>query len=127
MYATLFVPDTNDQHFRARWKIRAQYIALIMVSVGVIPTSLYVAARIASVFMPMAPAPSHSDLVTTVLAGLTISLAVLALMIAGLAIWGYHAIKAEAQKTATTAAKAAALRYVKGAEIQANFAKKAAW
>lgn len=83
-----------------------------------VPTILWMAARIVPVFTPMATSPTHSDVVTTVLAGLTISLAVLALMGAGLAIWGVQAIKTEAKRTAVRAAGAAARKAFHGEEVQ---------
>lgn len=116
------VSEDNPQGYRR--KIIFQAITLIAVCVTV-PIALWIAVRIASVFTPMAPSPSHSDVVTTVLAGLTISIAVLALMVAGLAIWGYHAIKAEARKTAIRAARVAAIKSVKSADVQNRLRKEA--
>lgn len=69
---------------------------------------------------PLLPNPLHSELVTTLLAGLTISIAVLAIVVAGLAIWGYQAIKAEARTIALEVAQKSAIEHLKGEDAQAK-------
>jgi hypothetical protein len=100
------------------WKIRAVYIAIIVLCGGLVPVGLWIAVRVTSLFTPAAPGFSNGEVVTILLAGLTVSIAVLALVVAGLAVWGYHAIQEEARKVARKHAHQSAINTVKSKEIQ---------
>ena len=103
-------------------KALSLFIVVVTVCLGA-SAALAVLVRYAFV---MAPAPLKSgesqvtpiELITTLLTGLTVSIAILALVIAALAIWGYHTIKTEARKIAGAAARRAAVETVKSPEIQ---------
>ncbi len=93
----------------------AQFVAIVVFCFFV---ALWIAARVASVFRPAPEGISRGELVTTVLAGLTISIAALAVVVAGLAIWGYHAIRREARGIARTAARRSAIKFVNSPKMQ---------
>ena len=57
--------------------------------------------------------PTHSELIATLFTGAALMLGILAIIIAGLAIWGYVAIKKEATQIATSSAKREIERYMK--------------
>jgi len=57
--------------------------------------------------------PTHSELISTLFTGAALILGMLAIVIAGLAIWGYVAIKKEASQIATSSAKREIERYMK--------------
>jgi hypothetical protein len=114
------VTEAGLARIREVWKIRVWSIALIILCGAVVPIGLWIALRIASIFTPIASNTTHSDTVTVVLAGLTISIAVLAVTVAGLAIWGYHAIKQEAGKTAAKSARQAAIKSVRNPAFRNN-------
>jgi hypothetical protein len=91
-------------------------IGLIIACLSV-PFAIFIVLR----FSPSpvrVPEVTYADLTSTLLVGLTIVLGVVALMIAGLAIWGYHAIRDEGGRIATDEAKRASMQYLAGGEAQ---------
>jgi hypothetical protein len=81
------------------------------------PVGAWIGVRFASILTPAKDwSFSSGELVTTLLAGLTISIAVLASVIGLAAIWGYHAIKDEARETARTEIT----RYLAGNEVDSK-------
>jgi hypothetical protein len=76
--------------------------ALVVFIVG-IPIALWIGVRLLPP-QPNAQVATHSDLISTLLAGIAICLGALAIVIAGLAIWGYAAIKTEAGRIAKSCA-----------------------
>ncbi|MBZ5586079.1 MAG: hypothetical protein LAQ30_28590 [Acidobacteriia bacterium] len=62
---------------------------------------------------------SNGEVVTVLLTGLTISIAMMAVVIGLIAIWGYHAIKDEAREIARGKAKEEVNAYLAGNEVKA--------
>jgi hypothetical protein len=79
-------------------------IGLICACVSV-PFAILIALRYQPHQLVSVPV-TNSELVSVLLTGLTIILGVVALVIAGLALWGYHAIRDEAKTIATRTARA---------------------
>jgi len=92
-------------------------IAALAVFTAGSPIALWIGVRNMPAVQAASP-PSAIELISTLFAAVTIILGVLAIIIAGLAIWGYAAIKDESQRAATTAAHAAVGSYLQGVEIQ---------
>src|SRR5579871_5451301 len=93
-----------------------KHIALIVFIVAV-PVALLIGVR----SMPAVheiPPPTAVELIGILFAGVTIILGVLAIIIAVLAIWGYAAIKIEAQAAATSTAKKAAVDHIESEALQ---------
>lgn len=63
------------------------------------------------------PGPSNADVIATVLAGLTVSVALLAIMIGFFAIWGYQTITSEARSLAKQLAQRGSDEYLRGSEL----------
>jgi hypothetical protein len=76
--------------------------ALLIFCIGS-PIALWEVLRIFPTSVPDPQQPTHSELVTILLTGVTIVLAILAVFVAGLAVWGYESIKSEAGAVATRA------------------------
>ena len=70
----------------------------------------------------LTPAPlegtTHGELLTTLLTGLGIAIAVLAIVIAAMAIFGYSAIRKEAKTLARKQSQTSAVQYLKSPEVK---------
>lgn len=112
-------PEEKESPFS--W--RNVWVAVSVVAFCVtFPVFLWVVVRVTDVYtasasLPSQPTTTHSDLVTTVLAGLTVSVAMLALVVAGLAIWGYYAIRAEATRQAKDQAHRTTLKHMRSKAV----------
>jgi hypothetical protein len=91
--------------------------AALIVFVLAVGPALWIGIRFMPGIQEIAP-PTPIELIGVLLAGLTIVLGVLAIVIAGLAIWGYAAIKIEAKEAATSAARAAAVDHIESETVQ---------
>jgi len=96
-------------------------IAVCVLCFAVIPIALWIIVRFGLMLIPARIGESQitpMELLATMLAGLTISIGILAVMIAGLALWGYREIKREARRIAIEAAKRAAVETVNSPKIK---------
>ena len=94
----------------------------VLASCALFPVFLWVIVRATNVYTASSslltqPSTTHSDLVVTVLAGLTVSVAMLALVIAALAVWGFYAIRTEATKQAKMQAHLTTVKHMKSKAV----------
>jgi hypothetical protein len=92
-------------------------IIALLVFIGSVPFALWEIAPLTHP-RPMLESPSNADILTVLFATATIVLAAVAIVIAVLAIWGYHAIKDEARGIAQRDARTAVRSYIKGKEVK---------
>src|SRR5690242_8136979 len=103
---------------------RSQILALLAFSISA-PVATWAFVRLVApgLSSPAAPQPSYSELIATLLTGVTVSLALLAMVIAVLAVWGYRAIRDEAKdlakSSATSEAHAQVEAYLKSEHVTA--------
>jgi hypothetical protein len=76
--------------------VRQLKIAALVIFCFAVPVLCWYAIRMAAGPQNGTPNPSYAELVTILLTGVTVSLAMLAIVIGSLAIWGYQGIRAEA-------------------------------
>jgi hypothetical protein len=97
--------------------VKALKIAALGVFTLGFPFALWIGIRFMPATMQTEPV-STVELISILFVGITIVLGVLAIVIAVLAIWGYHAIKDESRRIAEDAARDAALAFIKSEDLQ---------
>jgi hypothetical protein len=101
-----------------RFLIAIHTIALVIACLSV-PLAIFIVLKYVPVSIRV-PTVTNADLMSTILAALTIILGIVAVIIAGLAIWGYHAIKEESGNIAREEAQKTVTEYFSGIEVQAR-------
>jgi hypothetical protein len=114
--ALRIVTDAELQNVRMVWKARSLFFVVVAACIIVVAL-VFIGVRAFFVSHALPEEATHSELINVVLSGLTISVAVLALVVAGIAIWGYHAIQDQSRKIAVKSARSSALKVLRGEDM----------